>query len=114
MLVFICLYIISHYVIQYICLSTSRRLTFFISVAISGYGGVGIGCVTGRFADIIVALLERLSPDLIYLFQFTERAELVGNALNNFFFLPKSPQLLLPLMFELIVTSGRNDFQNGL
>ena len=89
--------------IQSIYIPTSNRLYFFISVAISGKGEIGIVFITVRVAAIIIALLRRLSPYFLYIFQFTAQDGILGNTINHFVLLPMSLHLLLPFMFGLLV-----------
>ena len=103
MLIFSCLYIISHYVIQYIYLPTLSRLPFFISVATYGYGGIGIRYTAGIFSDRLAVLLGRLGFDIFYLLQITARSGLLGNAIHNFILLLGTFQLFLPFVFGLFV-----------
>ena len=88
--------------IQYIYLLTTRRLSFFVTVGIDGRGGFRIGFVSGRIAAILVALLRRIIPDLIDIFQFMAQDGLLGNAINHFL-LSKILQLIILFMLELII-----------
>ena len=76
--------------VQSIYLSASTRPYIFISVAITGEGGIGIRLVSGRVAAIIAALLGNFSLDIIDLIDFTARAGLLGNAIDNFVLLLES------------------------
>ena len=76
-------------------LPTSRRLSFLISVSIYGWGGFRIGFITGRVTAIIVALLGRLSPDIIDIFQFTTQKELLGNDIKHSVLITESLHILL-------------------
>ena len=78
-------------------------MSLFISVTISGKEGIGILFISGRVAAIIAALLGSLSLDLLDIFQFTSRAGLIGNNINNFILLLESFQLFLPFVFVLLV-----------
>ena len=116
--------------IQYIYLPTSIRMSIFILVAITEYGGVRIGFVAGRVDGRTVALLRSLSLDIL---GFTAWAGLLGNNINHFVLILKRFPLLLPLMLRVFVnvsqprpwfpwvllvhpwwTSGRNACQNSL
>ena len=90
MLTFICLYIIGHYVIQPIYLPMSSRLYILFTVDIARYGGFGIGLVSGRVADRILALPRSLSLGLIDLLDFTAWYGLIGGAIKHFFYFSRS------------------------
>ena len=70
MLIFICLYIVGHYVIQYIYLFATISLSVFVSVAITVQGGIGIRLVAGRVPAIIAALLGIFSLDILDILYF--------------------------------------------
>ena len=101
-LIFICLYIIGYCVIQYIYLPTYNRMLLFIPVTFYGYGGIGIGLVSGRVTAKIAALIGSLGLDLLDIFQLMARAGLLGNAIQHFILLLERLQLFIKFIFRIL------------
>ena len=101
-LIFICIYIIGHYVIQFIHLLTYRRPSIYISIAITGYWGIGVWLVTGRVAARVAELLGRSWPDILDFLEFTARAGLIGNAKEHLVLILESLQIFLSFFLDFL------------
>ena len=84
MLIFICLYIVGHFVIGSIYLYAPSIPSIFISVTITGEVGTGIQLVSEIVSDIIAGFLGRFSLDLVDFLYFAALDGLFGNAVQSF------------------------------
>ena len=93
--------------IQFIHLLTYRRPSIYISIAITGYWGIGVWLVTGRVAARVAELLGRSWPDILDFLEFTARAGLIGNAKEHLVLILESLQIFLSFFFGLLILFHR-------
>ena len=100
MLFLVCLYIISHYVIQPLYLLMFSRLSLFTSGTIPGLGGIITRVNSIGVAAIIAALHGILELDIFDFLQFLAQSGLLGNYIYHFILLLESFQIFLPFLFR--------------
>ena len=106
-MIFICLYVIGHYVIQFIHILDSIRLSICVLVAIAGYPVTGVRFVTVRITARVTAFLGIFLPNLLHLLEFASQSGLLGNIKEHRILLLESLQLFLPFTCLLILLSHR-------